>query len=158
MSTGHSDNAIAEGPKRCQRKIGRGVLTRSENRGKTKPSLSPFLTSSSPWRTRAPGCGAPSSEGQKNAVPTLSRKTLLLRPAAGSSCTACEPTRRRRMRCRRTADGVASRSRACSSLPRSVRTIGIGLPRAYVSCVRAGAAKVVRLSATSFYFIFAGFV
>lgn len=61
-----------------------GVRTRSENRGKTNPSLRAFLISSSPFSTRVPARGAPSSEGQKNAVPTLSRNTLLLRPTASS--------------------------------------------------------------------------
>lgn len=114
--------------------IAANKLTLTEKRGKRKPSLRDFLTSSSPWRTREPGSGAPSSDGQKNALPTLSRNTLLLRPVlSGLSRVAWEPTRRTRTRWSRTAEGVARRSRACSSPVLRASVMGMGLPSAYES-------------------------
>lgn len=128
---------VAHGSQRCSEASGNRAanrLTLTEKRGKRKPNLRDFLTSSSPWRTRVPGSGAPSSDGQKNPLPTLSRNTLLLRPVLSAlSRVAWDPTRRTRTRCSRTAEGVARRSRACSSLALSVRVMGIGLPSAYES-------------------------
>ena len=116
-------------------------LTLHANRGNAKDCFVPFGTSTSPRSTRTPGSPAPkfasspdlpsadASCVQNTPFITLDTKVLLLRLRPASSA-ASEPIATVRSRYKR--GELTSRSSACASVPRSVRSRGTGELLAYV--------------------------
>jgi hypothetical protein len=108
------------------------------NRGNAKDCFAPFGMNTSPRSIRTPGSPAPTfaspsaraSCGQKTPFATPVTNVLLLRRRPASAA-ASEPIVTVRSRCRRGA--LTSRSSACTSVPRSVRSRGIGELLAYAN-------------------------
>ena len=104
------------------------------NRGNAKDCFASFGTNTSPRSIRTPGSPAPSSVrascGQKTPFATPVTNVLLLRRGPSSSA-ASEPIVTVRSRWRRGA--LTSKSSACTSVPRNVRSSGIGELLAYAN-------------------------
>ena len=129
--------------------VERNELTLHAHRGNAKDCFVPFGMNSSPRSARTPGspvpiipslpdptsapAPSPASCGQNTPFATLVTNVLLLRRRPPSS--AAEPIAKVRSRCRRRA--VTNRSRACTSVPRSVRSRGTGELLAYENWVVA---------------------
>ena len=119
-------------------------LTLHANRGNAKDCFVPFGMNSSPRSARTPESpatpttvgslpgptSAPASCVQNTPFATLDTNVLLLRRRPASSA-ASEPIARVRNICRRGA--LTSKSRACTSDPRRVRSNGTGELLAYVN-------------------------